>query len=482
MDSLRAVVGRLIFGIVVALVAPSMAVAQTSCPAANAALQACLSSAASLNSNPSYASQAPFYCKYNANYGGHPAYVQYNNAGAVFGGYQFTACAGWSPSGNPCASLAPVSVNMSFSGSQTLGKSGATWATDQTTGAQVQCPFTISYSNTSALSDSNGFFHVQATMTYSGNPAGSESSTPTAGTSVYNDSSGNPLSAQPTSDGSSSPQLCGGTSCADPSTGNVCSVVGGAQTCTKFPPWTPNMAGACSGGSSSAICAGSPTAPIPQPGQGGVSDPSTQIAGSDKYTSMNMNTGQVGSTVVNVFSGKSGQTVSNGAGAGSKGAANSSGNPNPASSSSTSGTGYGSGGDCNSPPVCSGDAVMCGIGRQEWYAMCSAKAGTDQLHKDLAGDGNGPPTYAADQTKYSQSSVWVPPNTGDTQGDAANAGTYNQGGFGYSRQCPLQDIQFTSIPFVAKFSAGCSVIEYFGDFLLGLALFAAACITAGSNQ
>ncbi len=125
---------------------------------------------------------------------------------------------------------------------------------------------------------------------------------------------------------------------------------------------------------------------------------------------------------------------------------------------------------------------MCGTAEEEWHAMCQAKTDQENIDKHLAGDGNGPPTLAADEAKYSQSSVWSQPSVGNTQGDQANAGSYNQGGFGYSRQCPLQDFSFTSVPFVAKLSLGCGVLEAAGDIILAFALFAAYQITKGSNR
>lgn len=389
------------------------------------------------------------------------------------------------PTGNPCASLHLASVNVAFTQQAPPGNSGATWTTDPMSGLKVQCPFTITYSNYSALADSNGFFHAQATFTYTGN-AGSASQTATAGSSVYNDASGNPLSPQPSPDPSPAPQLCGGTSCADPNTGNVCYTANGTQTCRQFPAWTPNMTGGCTAGGSGAICAGSPNAPTPQPGQGGVTDPSTQIVGSDHYTSKNMTTGQVSTVVVNTYSSVPGQTITNGATSGSQQAANSSGSQKPASSSSSgSNSGYGSGGDCNSPPVCSGDAVLCGIGRQEWYAMCTGKAGTDQLHKDVAGDGNGPPTFASDSTKYNQSNVWSQPDTSQdgTVGGQANKGVYDQSGFGFNTTCPLTDLNvpFFSGSFAIPLSEGCVIGPWLRAIIIGFALFSAAVITAGGR-
>lgn len=396
------------------------------------------------------------------------AWQQYGtNPGQWLGGrYYFD---GVIPSSNPCTSLASATVNVRFTSQASLGNTGATWATDPVSGLQVQCPYTISYSNYSALADSQGFFHVTATLNYTGNPSGSESSTPTAGTSVYDDASGNPLNPQPVSDGSTSPQLCGGTSCADPSTGNVCAMVGGSQVCQRFPAWTPNMAGGCSGGSAGAICAGSPNAPSPQPGQGGVTDPATQIAGSDHYTSKNMTTGQVSTVVVNTFAGLPGQTVTNGASSTAQPAANSSGSAKPASSSTSAGSsGYGSGGDCNSPPVCSGDAVMCGIARQEWYTMCSAKRGTDQLHQDLVGDGSQSPPAGGTHTGAEVSSPVV--DTGDTSG-------LDSSGLGWGTACPFTDLQIT----IGNTSASISfqpVCDY-GVWMRGFVLLLGALTSAG---
>lgn len=486
MDSFLAIVRRVRQTLVLLLCAVFVfpAWSSTTCGAQfqtyDQAMAACQSFIGQQNQSLGYKCAA---ASYSSGSGQVQAY--YNGSSGKYVGGFWTYCYG-APS-NPCSSLPqPPTVNIAFKQSAPPGTSGATWTTDPTTGAQVQCPYTISYANYSALSDSSGFFHVQATISYTGNPSGSESTTPTAGTSVYNDASGNPLSPQPTQDPSPAPQLCGGTSCADPSTGNVCSVVGGVQSCQKFPPWTPNMTGGCSSGGSGAVCAGSPTAPSPQPGQGGVTDPATQIAGSDHYTSRNMQTGQVSTVVVNTFAPSPGQTVTNGATSGSQNAANSSGSQKPASSSTSAGSsGYGSGGDCNSPPVCSGDAVLCGIGRQEWYAMCTGKAGTDQLHKDVAGDGNGPPTFAADQTKYSQSSVWSQPDTSQdgTVGGQANSGVYDQSGFGFGTSCPLQDLNvpFFSGSFAIPLSEGCVIGPWLRAIIIGFALFSAAVITAGGR-
>lgn len=270
---------------------------------------------------------------------------------------------------------------------------------------------------------------------------------------------------------------CGGGSCYDASKNQDCAVnASGAQFCVTRSPTGPSSPGSCVSSGSDTICSGSPKAPPPPaPPASPITDPATQIQASDGYTSSNPATGANYGTGVTTY-GVGSAPVTSGQGTGDDG---------PAKASSSAGNGSASGGsDCNSPPVCTGDAVMCGVMRQQWYTMCSAKTATDQLHKDLAGDGNGPPTLSSDEAKYGQGDVWVQPDTSlnGTTGGQANQGVYDQSGFGFSRTCPLQDIQFTSIPFVAKFSAGCDVLEGVGLVLVGFALFIAACITRGSNH
>jgi hypothetical protein len=116
---------------------------------------------------------------------------------------------------------------------------------------------------------------------------------------------------------------------------------------------------------------------------------------------------------------------------------------------------------------------LCGIGRQQYIAMCVQQ-------NYMVGNGQQPPTFQSDQSKYSQSNVWVQPSTGNTQGDQANQGTYNQSGFGYSRSCPLTDMRLSSVAVTIPFSNGCAVLSYVGSIILAFALYGAAKITAGS--
>ncbi|HEU4590552.1 MAG TPA: virulence factor TspB C-terminal domain-related protein, partial [Steroidobacteraceae bacterium] len=146
---------------------------------------------------------------------------------------------------------------------------------------------------------------------------------------------------------------------------------------------------------------------------------------------------------------------------------------------------YGGGGDCNSPPVCTGDAVMCGVARQEWTAMCQAKSDAAQLHKDLAGD--GPPSdFDALKNKYGQGDVWSDPDTSmdGTVGGQANSGIYDQSGFGYATSCPLHDISISlgsRGSFVIPLEDKCVVGTWLRALVIGFALLSAAIITAGGR-
>ena len=281
------------------------------------------------------------------------------------------------------------------------------------------------------------------------------------------------------------PQMCGGGSCYDPNTGNYYAVSNGKQISVHgdAPTLPPNS---CSGDGLAAICAGSPTPPIPN-AQIGITDPATQIASTDKYTQADPTTGAVSTTTVNVYAGQGGSPTS-GAPGGSISVGSGSKSSSPASSSS-SGSGssdsYGGGGDCNSPPVCQGDAVLCGETLQQWRTMCSAHTDAQKELTAWAGSDptQQPPTFASDSTKYSQSDVWQQAgSSGSTTGDAANQGTYDQSGFGYSTQCPMMDlsVSIASASYVMPFSKICVIGPWIYWTVIGFSLYRAARITAGS--
>ncbi|MHA6203502.1 virulence factor TspB C-terminal domain-related protein [Dyella soli] len=255
---------------------------------------------------------------------------------------------------------------------------------------------------------------------------------------------------------------CGGGSCYDSANKQFCAVDGsGAQVCVPGSA-AASSNGACVSSSSATVCAGTPNAPAPPaPPASPISDPPTQVQSSDKYTTSSPSTGTQ-TTTVNSYS--PGQGLQSGKQSSDDGPASSSTAP------SKPGT-YGGGADCNSPPMCTGDAVMCGIARQEWYAMCSAKAGTDQLHKDLAGDGSTPPQGGTHTgTDLNGGSV----DTGDTsQLDAS--------GFGWGTACPFNDltIQIGGTTQTISFQPVCDYGVYMRGFVLLLAAFTCAGILGG---
>jgi hypothetical protein len=201
-----------------------------------------------------------------------------------------------------------------------------------------------------------------------------------------------------------------------------------------------------------------------------VVDPAKQIASTDTY-SVSTSTSST-QTTVNVYNTSTGTTSSGqqAADGGSPGGGQPQGT-NPAHASSAGGNGTLSGGtDCNSPPVCTGDSVLCGIARTQWSTTC-------QVHRDLAGTSAPVPT-----SPPTQSSVWQNGTvTGDSEADAANQGNYNTSGFGYSQQCPLKDISFAfggntiTIPMQDK----CWIGVWLRALVLAFAAFAAAKITVG---
>jgi len=75
----------------------------------------------------------------------------------------------------------------------------------------------------------------------------------------------------------------------------------------------------------------------------------------------------------------------------------------------------------------------------------------------------------------------VTPAAGNTVGDQANAGNYDQTGFGYSVQCPMKDltVPLGSYSFAVPFSEGCVIGPWLRAIVIAFALYAGAKITAG---
>lgn len=287
---------------------------------------------------------------------------------------------------------------------------------------------------------------------------------------------------------STAARICGGSSCFDPTSGNYCALdSSGAEVCVKGPSGGGDPGG-CSSSSSATVCAGSPSAPSPPaPPESPISDPATEATGSDGFSESHSSaSGSVtnNTTIVNTYGQGGASNAPTSSGQGSKPDDK---GPDPAPSGSTGKPGsYAGGADCNSPPVCSGDAVLCGIGRQEWRTMCANQKGftdlKDAVDQFMAGEpppeGDGAPTLG---------DVWQDgaaggSGTGDPLADAANAGSYDFTGLGFATTCPLHDMTI-DMPggrsFVIKFSDGCDLGGWLRAIIIAFAVFAAAKITTG---
>lgn len=454
---------------------PRRVLAQTdnSFTAAQAHCQASASSA-----NGSYG-QGSFTCVnlYNPPYCNW--WLRRNSDGSSAGSWAYT-CSDYSPPppSNPCTSLTGYSGDFSYSPGTSLPASVKQFVSDPSSGASVECDGTLTWSGNPTM-DAYGHLHVHESVTWNSNPGTGNGA---AGTSSYLDSSGSALSPQPTVNQGASPSLCGGGSCYDPNANQFCATSGGSQFCVSGST-AQSSSGGCASSGPSTICAGSPTPPSPVGSSGSqITNPPTQIQSSDQYTQASPTTGALSTVTVNTYAAPGG-SVSSGASSTSTKAANSGQSSQPASSSSSgNSSSFSGGGDCNTPPVCQGDAVMCGVAEEQWRTMCALNTQTTAL---VGSDPTKqPPTFAADSSKYGQSDVWQAAGTGGTVGDQANAGVYDESGFGYSTECPFKDQTFDVLggSFVIPFSQGCAIGTTVYWLVVGGALFSAAVITAGGRS
>jgi len=155
-------------------------------------------------------------------------------------------------------------------------------------------------------------------------------------------------------------RLCGGGSCFDSSSGVACAVGGdGQQVCVKVKGAPPG--GSCSSGGGTTLCAGNPAPTPPNPP---ISDPSSQIAASDHYTSQT-DDGAISNTTVNNYN-NSGANANQGTGTGDvdgKG-------DKPDDQKKDDGTTASGGGDCKTAPMVEGSAALGMVAMQQWRARC----------------------------------------------------------------------------------------------------------------
>ena len=259
---------------------------------------------------------------------------------------------------------------------------------------------------------------------------------------------------------------------------------GGTQVCVPAPT-SDGGGGGCSSSGDTTICSGSPSPPVPPPSTG-VTDPATQVQGSDT-TQQSGSTSGGGSpiSVTTTVYGAPGTGTSSGTGAspGSGSSPPSSGqqpgDKGPASSSSTGSPdgSYSGGGNCASPPACTGDAALCGFARQSWALQC-------QLHSDLKGltdttgladqDHTLGPDGDPDQI-FSDGSSSGSGSGGD--GDALS--TLDASGFlGGGGSCPAGDPIMVDGHAIIDWSGLCQAMSLIAGFVLAMAYVYAAFIIA----
>lgn len=246
---------------------------------------------------------------------------------------------------------------------------------------QVSCSRSFTPSGAPTLNPYSGQWETFGTLAASSSLCGSGASdggwTKSDGTTAENVPTNTPPPVADAPPPPDPPKLCGGGSCYDPKSDTACAVVGGGQVCVSGAAGR-SPAGACVSSSGGSICSGSPTAPLPgAPPASPISDPATEIKSTDKLTQADPVTGQNKTVTTNVYT--PGNTpAESGAGEGDS---------QPPTQDPDKGSASG-GQDCNSPPICSGDAPTCAVVNQVWLSRCGAPK-DDKSDKN----GNGQPDW-----------------------------------------------------------------------------------------
>lgn len=389
---------------------------------------------------------------------------------------------GWgvqgAPPKNPCDGLKAKTYQQA---GKVLDGVNACMPSPQPDGSSVQCGFVFKPSGT-PMQNQWGSWNTYGTLTPTGDVCGAGQG-PSSGSGWQQD--GNAPTqppAPPPQDGADTvppPKLCGNVSCYKPDTGEYCTQGSEGEICTKGAPPGSSSGGSCATKGDTTLCAGSPQAP--KPPENKVPDPPTQTRGTDAYQSADPETGDVHQNTASAYTTGPG-VVSNGS--------TSSGDVKPPASSSSSGgtpsddkkgdgTEASGGGDCSNPPAVSGSPALAMVATQAWQTRCA----TNQVHKDLAGDGSASP---GDPTAPSGQSAWVDtPTSGDATADAANKGVYDMGGMGFASACPMKDLEvpiWWSQTVAIHFSQVCPVGGWIKAIVIGFALFGAVTITAGGKR
>jgi hypothetical protein len=106
------------------------------------------------------------------------------------------------------------------------------------------------------------------------------------------------------------------------------------------------------------------------------------------------------------------------------------------------------GGDCNTPPSCTGDTVSCGILLQTWHTRCDFAPKSDgPSDSDIAAESADPASVASDET--------------------IDESTFDIGGFGLATdQCPqIPDISVLGNTYHFS-SPWCDALAFLGNLIV----------------
>lgn len=357
------------------------------------------------------------------------------------------------PPANPCtAAYTPQRIYNE--GKITQGASICGRATDAFSGGTVQCALTFTPISPPTQNQNSGGWETYGTLAPSGNVCGGTEGDP------WKDGNGGamnpapPVPTLPATDVPAPPQICGGGSCYDAKNDKYCASSGGAQFCVSGAT-ARSAAGGCVSSGDATICAGSPNAPKPPaPPASPITDPPTQIKAQDNTTQADKVTGTPQNVSTTVYAQPS-APVDSGQKPGDKGPPA----KDPAEPEKASASG---GQDCNTPPICTGDAPTCMVVSQVWLDRCK---GDPDWTKIKPGDGD---QYATGETSAGEvmSTETVDASKIDQTSWAGNS-------------CPqLPTVMVFGKPWSMDQGYFCESLDVFRNIFIFVCGFIAVCIVA----
>lgn len=255
------------------------------------------------------------------------------------------------------------------------------------------------------------------------------------------------------------PKICdsGHASCYDPKNHQACyGTESGESVCIGV--GDNSSPGGCATGATGSVCVGHPGSPAPQPSDPPIADgqpPQVTASGSDSsgggggggspvdwttlgYSGTSPGPGPSSSaTPADQGGGTGSQSNNNGAGNSGKNGTDDSGKcPSGAVPTASGCSGTYTDGGCDTPPQCYGDAVLCGIAREDHYTRCATQ-------KMAAASGSSSGGYGDVGDALAGAGV---PADGGASGDPSTSGLvsssdigedgFDAAGLGFSRTCP----------------------------------------------